>query len=1298
MEPPADRRSRSCMHGSSYQLRLAMVVMLRAFHLRRDGILSDFNITLDDPEAGKFDDVVFRYSLASIPNECAQIYIQSKHKQTQDPMKKIHAINEASLVAKWNSKAPFSIPMLFVSYLAGFEQTLPSTSTFILCTNASLSKKLNKLFTVRPQPPGHILSFCSEIGATCYSLNREAEWKALVDELRIASVERLGQLLAWHIKSKEVIKSSMATFKIHQPLIAKCIELRDQRTFRFNRKFQKADHATLMGKLRQSLQEEYIKLPPNKPISWKDVSIVFEKSFFDCTWTDISESACFAAVDAVIQQFMRQFLLVCGTLDETALHTQIFAMMPKWVHNPNDIYSHMHNMLFDSMVRARNLTLNDLQRHFVEASTNEVFARVQTYTKEYIGTLRVRYPHVVVEPHWLQSTALHNYLASASYSDGYRYMGTTNRKMNAIIVLQSAALHQRECLLVDGTSMKCVANMLRTLGELVEYVAAVGLSTKYIITIVGQQDSAVRTAVRNYATSYKLKIVTVEEPAGKDSSNDGPRLGNLTVNARRQLLKEEFNLFGTITALDRIVRGDDTVCGLLSMLDACDRPKMVENINVKHFKTIKPWYIPRSCVPYTEQGEELPAEHVDEGELSISVLKSILLQKHEDIQLPDEFTRVNSPKVHCLLDVAGAGKTTFFTRLALALSMTNASWHVVRINALHHCAEFEALDANPFDQETEVVRIFYRLLHLTQFVTGSSSTTSTKEEEKRKADRIAELFEVVRGKINLKEAKIKQMQPSSEELLQLRWFHSKFNEKQLVCLVDAMDELKLEDEFCCMYFFKRLASFDGIRQLYVAARQTNFIDVLNNTFPGCKMWRLVPFSPRDRVLFVHNYLERNLSVYKASNESHKLKMLQTVHMLTVDSARELKAVPLCLKLAAKQVLANVNTASSVQSQLDEMACDPLQVMNSFAGGSLRTLTDANNLSLLAMLVLFNADARTRLFSERENYAANKFTLDIELGKERTGMVRFVRPGSLPQFNYRIFADFYAASWLYRNKHLMKCDSFFHSFVFWDSDVDKTRDLFNRMIISASIGCELHLAVMNRSASRVRELLSKNASAALATDAVGRLPLHVAMMYPGGEIVQLLTRTMSLQSLNTQDDLFQWTAVDYAFATSNYDVLNHLLTIGAAINENTLYKQVISNKLKALLAILHVHGIVSLSCHYLTMCMKRLHIQTAQHLLNERQLNVFTPHDELDYLSVLEFCSQHAMVDMLRQLMFQQRVRENITPDTFNWLYEIAQENKAFSSVMFLNENRDTFCPQTPPTSADGSESSDKSRTYGCSIM
>uniref|UniRef100_A0A182WPQ9 Uncharacterized protein n=1 Tax=Anopheles minimus TaxID=112268 RepID=A0A182WPQ9_9DIPT len=124
MEPPREHyRARSCMHGSSYQLRIAMVIMLRAFKLRREGILSDFKITLDDPEAGKFDDVVFRYSLASTPEQCAYVNIQAKHKQASDPRKMVQPINEASLLARWKSKGPFSIPKCFVSYLDGCEQS-----------------------------------------------------------------------------------------------------------------------------------------------------------------------------------------------------------------------------------------------------------------------------------------------------------------------------------------------------------------------------------------------------------------------------------------------------------------------------------------------------------------------------------------------------------------------------------------------------------------------------------------------------------------------------------------------------------------------------------------------------------------------------------------------------------------------------------------------------------------------------------------------------------------------------------------------------------------------------------------------------------------------------------------------------------------------------------------------------------------------------------------------------------------------------------------------------------------------
>ena len=166
--------------------------------------------------------------------------------------------------------------------------------------------------------------------------------------------------------------------------------------------------------------------------------------------------------------------------------------------------------------------------------------------------------------------------------------------------------------------------------------------------------------------------------------------------------------------------------------------------------------------------------------------------------------------------------------------------------------------------------------------------------------------------------------------------------------------------------------------------------------------------------------------------------------------------------------------------------------------------------------------------------------------------------------HEILAEYFAACWMNDNKNRMRNESFFHSWAYWNTQLHQMRDLFNRIILRESKEHDLHMAVVNQSDYLVNEILTNNPSAALVKDAVGRLPLHLAVTYPLLEIVNLLLDKMSVQSINTTDHLFGWSALDYAFAKRYKDKVPRVLSTGATVNEQILLQQILSNNLRLIL--------------------------------------------------------------------------------------------------------------------------------------
>ncbi|XP_053668002.1 LOW QUALITY PROTEIN: uncharacterized protein LOC128718400 [Anopheles marshallii] len=1297
------------MHGNSYHLRMAMVILLRAINLRREGKFFDFTLSMEDPNAGKFDDVVFRYPLSSTPKEFASVYIQAKHKQVKKT-----SITKDALLTKWNTSAQFSIPKYFTSYLHGYDPSLKGSHTYILCTNQSFDKNLRANFIPREPNTDHILSFCNDIGATCYSFDSETEIESLKDELRMASLEKLGCMIAFHVFKKRHMQSSIYLFNMNVNLIAKCVDILGSGTFQFNKEFRAADESTVIGRLRSSFEQEYIKLTRKNEINWENVSIMVDGSFSESIRNTNKNSLYgyaqyYETVDVIIQQFFDKFMFVCGSMDDTQLFTKIINIMPPWMSNRESTYSSLHNLLFNSMNKSTDINWQDLKQHFVDSKTNESLAMVQSFTHDYLRSMHVSYSDINVEPNRLNNTALHDFVNDTSRYDVYRYRHTMNMQVNCLIVAQTLGLDR--CLFMDITSSK-FNKMFDVIYELMEFFAAVDLSSKYIITILGQQEGAVLGAIRQCTKLYKTKIIIVEESTEDDLSKGRLLVSDLTEEARAQLYQQHdhFNLFGTTSALDVFVRDNDSLSLLFCVLDKCDKTEMAENLNVKNFEKIQSWYIPRCSAPYSE-GKQESEPYLVEQEITAVMLQSIISRKHEASRFPEAF---NSDKIHIFFNEAGYGKSTYFTWLASALSKGNASLCVIRMNALQYASDFNCLQhLNPKTlDDTEIIRIFYRLWHMTLIIANINylSMNETKQEGK-KVGNTAQHLNISKGTIVIDEGGNKEPQLSFEQLLQLRLFQSKFNRKQLVCLLDGVDEIAPHYKDFVMAYFARLATLRGIRNLCLSTRPYNFRYEFKHTFSGCKMWRLVPFSQTDRILFMINHLEREMEEYKTASEDLQLQILKNMYTFAINSIPDLKIIPLYLHMAANITLSEVKTRQNVQEHtlstelFEETKFDQFQIISYFVDEKLRILNNekagniefasttpiqitrnnkTNNLlksrhALLAMSVIFNKKVNDDLFSKEESKQAVEFMQEVIESEEKAGFIREIRDGE-PKFSHRIFAEYFAACWIYDNKQRIRSEIFFRSWEYWGLEAYRTRDFLNRLIVRdcASERSDIHIAVINQSEHQVRELLSNDSSVAFMKDAIGRLPLHLAVMYPSFKIQKLLIEKMSPQSINTKDELLEWTALDYAFAIRSSAAVNALLTVGADVNGGTLLKQTLSNKLKNIL--FHAHEVIVIlqipNFHdHFNIFVKQFLFDLIENLITEKNLNILVNHKEFENFTILQFCSKYNMIGLLEQFLSRVHKQRMISTNEINQLYQIASENKAHDIVVYLTEQIYTLLPQ-----------------------
>uniref|UniRef100_A0A182VFI9 ANK_REP_REGION domain-containing protein n=1 Tax=Anopheles merus TaxID=30066 RepID=A0A182VFI9_ANOME len=188
------------------------------------------------------------------------------------------------------------------------------------------------------------------------------------------------------------------------------------------------------------------------------------------------------------------------------------------------------------------------------------------------------------------------------------------------------------------------------------------------------------------------------------------------------------------------------------------------------------------------------------------------------------------------LNEAGEGKTTYFTWLAWRLSTYDQSLYVIKLIALEYSTDFERLKECGVDHwnDTQIVRLLYRFIHLALFVPSVCRRTIEETDVHRaEADRCAELISLSNGRIVLDETKTKDL--TAMQLIELRLFREKFNQNQLVLILDGFDEIAPYYKDVVMKCFARFAQLDGLRNLYISSRPYGFVEAFKNAFSNCNI-------------------------------------------------------------------------------------------------------------------------------------------------------------------------------------------------------------------------------------------------------------------------------------------------------------------------------------------------------------------------------------------------------------------------------------------------------------------------------
>uniref|UniRef100_A0A182NYD2 ANK_REP_REGION domain-containing protein n=1 Tax=Anopheles dirus TaxID=7168 RepID=A0A182NYD2_9DIPT len=1162
-------KNNASLHGISYQLKLGLVVLLRLYKMHKTDVQFDFELTFEDPAAGKFDDVLVRYN--SWKNTQAGIAcIQTKHRQhtsidgsenEQQKSKTYETISDADLLST-KKKGQFSISMYFESFLDIHKPESEETQKYIICTNKTLDKRVSSLTRANLED-SCIPSFMRDINATFYQFDCAKK------------VENLDEILKGVAISKGYTEESSVS---------------------------------------------------------------------------------------IIREFYDNFLLACGSVNETMLYGIVMKLLMQLVDFQHiTTYEKFHVCMFEAINRGpKSLKPSDVDEMFKLSESGYLLEYFRISTMKHVESLRVKYFDPELNSTVLEETNLFKFLKTKT-SGTHWYYSSCGTDVSILVIEQIANLADYEMVLFDSSSHK-ESDGLKDLCAAISasrnhFVNEVNNFPRKLITITTQGKTYNTDEYTELAAEYGMKFIIVEhitkdEKTIDDKTFDSFCVGDLTEDTRNELFVKCVNRFTTSVSLRKIIKLCDPLSFVYDLLEMNEvRSK---SLHETRYEEIHKWYVGRRCSLYVEDSKHNDRVHF--YGIGIDDVKNVAHSDHYGDVIDDGDDLINglmndnySKTVNIFLNDAGLGKSTYFTKLSWRLSTISESSFVIRLNALMYSTDFKRLRETDIDhlETTDVIRKLFYFIHLQLFVhDGLKQSDSDIEKRRLEAQRSANLLTYSNGKVVVNEHKAKELNLTPNQLFELRLFEEKMNENLVILLLDGFDEIAPDYKQVVLKCFSMFAKLKGIRHFYLSSRPYHFISELKEAFPGCRMYQLLPFTKVDYKIALKNYILDKAVDCTEEKQNYILNIiLESFESLPT----QLLEVPLFARMTFEIRFPDIQEAvlsGKVKTMTQYKTLNILQLIEAFVekkvqrrylekrGIPLSDLDKPGEIerfqhslietkhqhALLALFAIFNQEDRRRLLNGNEEREAIAYMERIKAASEKTGIISGVQD-DIPQFILRILAEYFVALWLYENKDREENVKYFRSKSFWTREAYNIRDFFDRMILRESTGCEFHQQILSR-AKLPYDWMQKYFSLLPKKDAVGRLPLHMAVVRDIDDSkMKDMLGLMSLDLINTRDELCQWSALDYAFLTKNERVVEMLLGRDAAVNLDTLLHQICANNLRYLLSTALDYGEWLKSNESTEPMANQLQSQVVEYLFKERQLDYNLPYREL-VLKKIEYLNEN----------------------------------------------------------------------------
>ncbi|XP_058170495.1 uncharacterized protein LOC131285654 [Anopheles ziemanni] len=372
---------------------------------------------------------------------------------------------------------------------------------------------------------------------------------------------------------------------------------------------------------------------------------------------------------------------------------------------------------------------------------------------------------------------------------------------------------------------------------------------------------------------------------------------------------------------------------------------------------------------------------------------------------------VGARTVHVIFNEAGSGKSFYITWLANYLQEICPSWWIIKINLYEYSTDFEQL--------------------------------KTEEQRRKTAQKLANALELSYGYVKLNESLVKNWLPN--ELLLLKLFERKSNDKQLVILMDGFDEIAPDYKLLVCELLFTLTDFDGICKLYLSSR---------------------PY-----VMLIIPMLEKYINLEEESiskriiDECEKAFDLLTMMESVVDKKLNIFNI--------EKTGSTYNSAKTPAAREREKAFKQDFV---------------NNHTLLALYAVFDEHAIKMLLSNTQIEKARKCMENVHEGSEKSGFIEGIVNGA-PIFNHRLFAEYFASLWFHSHTNDAIVKDFLKRKVYDADERVEITQFLDRMICKNLL---LHTAILDCSNSKIKHILNETPNSINKKDPWGRTPLQLAV--------------------------------------------------------------------------------------------------------------------------------------------------------------------------------------------------------------